>query len=128
MTTPVIPNSVIKMVSTFEGCSSLVNVSNMPNSVTRMGRAFSGCTSLVTAPEIPNSVTSMAHAFYGCINLTGTIIINNRNVDMGGSNTNHAVASTQKPITVEVPIDSATYTDVNSHKPANVTVTTFTPE
>ena len=63
------PNSVTNMSSTFQGCSSLVNVPNIPNSVTNMSSTFYGCSSLVTALEIPSGVTDIRYTFYGCTSL-----------------------------------------------------------
>ena len=135
VTAPTIPNSVTYMSGTFLGCTSLVNAPQIPSSVTNMNGTFSGCTSLVNAPTIPNSVTNMAGTFRGCTNLTGTVRINSSEVwgDQNNSCWNnaqhgdHPFYNTAKPITVEVPAGSTTYTNINTKLPANVTITTFTP-
>ena len=129
-TAPVIPSSVTDMTLTFDGCSSLVNAPIIPSSVTKMYSTFSDCTSLVTAPVIPSSVTDMTYTFNDCPNLTGTVRINSSNVTLRYSGSsyhpfylNNVIG---KPITVEVPEGSTTYTTINSNKPARVTISTFT--
>ena len=57
------------MSSCFNGCTSLVQVSDIPNSVTDMYSCFKGCTKLEHVPNIPNSVTDMHSCFYGCTKL-----------------------------------------------------------
>ena len=60
---------VTDMSSCFNGCTSLVQVSDIPNSVTDMYSCFKGCTKLEHVPNIPNSVTDMHSCFYGCTKL-----------------------------------------------------------
>ena len=145
---PVIPNSVTYMISTFNGCTSLVNAPVIPNSVTSMGYTFNGCTSLVDAPVIPNSVTLMNYTFKGCTglvnapeipssvinmtgtfasctNLTGTVRINSSSASRSSGASDHPFYNTSKPITVEVPANSTTYTRINTNKPSNVTIVTY---
>ena len=128
---PTIPNSVINMQSTFYGCTSLVNAPTIPNSVTNMQYTFRNCTSLVTAPTIPNTVTNMSGTFFDCTNLTGTVRVNSSNVNLtagGFAAEETPFYGTVLPITVEVPANSQTYNHFTARgKPANVTVTTFTP-
>ena len=59
---------------TFEGCSSITNVT-IPDSVTSIGvQAFFGCHGL-TSVTIPNSVVSIGEwAFEGCFSLTSVMI------------------------------------------------------
>ena len=64
-----IPNSVTDMRSCFNGCTSLVQVSDIPNSVTDMYSCFKGCTKLERVPNIPDSVTDMSFCFKGCTKL-----------------------------------------------------------
>ena len=64
-----IPNSVTDMRSCFNGCTSLVQVSDIPNSVTDMYSCFKGCTKLERVPNIPDSVTNMSFCFKGCTKL-----------------------------------------------------------
>ena len=122
---PAIPNSVTSMQSTFYNCTSLVNAPTIGTSVTDMYETFRGCTSLVTASALPSSVSNLRGTFWGCTNLTGTIRINSSAIS--GSSAYQLFLDTVKPITVEVPAGSTTYTAINNNKPANVTVTTFTP-
>ena len=123
------------MYSTFSGCTSLVTAPEIPNSVVSMEFTFSGCTALVTASTIPSSVTRMAKTFSGCSNLTGTIKIYSENIRIyhpaGYSTTAieyQPFYNTEKPITVEVPAGSTTYTTLTSNNISNVTISTFTPE
>lgn len=67
--TPIIPNSVTNLQSSFQNCTSLTTVTNFPDSVTSLTATFKGCTSLVSVPDIPNSVTIMGQSFYGCTSL-----------------------------------------------------------
>ena len=122
---PAIPDSVTSLRSTFEGCTSLVNAPTIGTSVTDMYGTFSGCTSLVNASGIPSSVTNMNSTFSGCTNLTGTIRINSSTISSYSAV--NLFRDTVKPITVEVPAGSTTYTNIQNGLPANVTVTTFTP-
>ena len=127
----VIPDSVTYMDSTFFGCTSLENAPIIPSSVTRMMETFLYCTSLENAPIIPSSVTNMTATFRGCTNLEGTIRIESSNVSYSrGYSAGYPFDTVDpiiKPITVEVPAGSTTYTNINNKKPDNVTVTTFTP-
>ena len=126
-----IPNSVTNMFGTFSGCTSLVNAPTIGNSVENMINTFENCTSLVTAPAIPSSATDMTDTFRGCSSLTGTVRINSTAVtiaNVSNNAANHSFYQTVQSITVEVPVNSTTYTSINTNKPNNVTVTTFTPE
>ncbi len=124
---PTIPSSVTNLQQTFQGCTSLVNAPTIPNSVTNMYSTFYGCTKLVNAPTIPSSVTNMTSTFRGCTSLTGTVRINSSNVTRTSGSTYHPFygTSSSKPITVEVPSGSTTYTNINNDKPSNVTVVTY---
>ena len=75
---PVIPSSVTTMYRTFEGCTSLYDISNVviPSGVETISNAFQNCVALTTAPVIPSTVKYMEATFWGCTNLTGTITIN----------------------------------------------------
>ena len=114
------------MISTFNGCTSLVNAPVIPNSVTSMDNAFYNCTSLINAPVIPDSVMYMNYAFGYCSNLTGVVRINSSRVSkyLYGT-TYNPFKDTSKPITVEVPSGSTTYTTINTNKPSNVTIVTY---
>ena len=61
---------VTDMKKCFEGCTNLVQVSNIPDSITDMRRCFRGCTNLVQVSNIPDSITDMWNCFYGCTSLT----------------------------------------------------------
>ena len=60
---------VTDMSNCFNGCTSLVQVSNIPDSITNMWKCFEGCTKLEQVPNIPNSVTNMRWCFNGCTKL-----------------------------------------------------------
>ena len=64
-----IPDSITNMWKCFEGCTKLEQVPNIPNSVTDMSFCFEGCTKLEQVPNIPNSVTNMRWCFNGCTKL-----------------------------------------------------------
>ena len=103
----------------FGGCSNLKSVL-LPNTITNLTNTFSS--SILTISEIPSSVTIMDAAFVNCTNLTGTIRIKSSNV----VSVSQAFDGTTKPITVEVPAGSTTYTTFsNTELPSNVTLTTF---
>ena len=127
VTAPTIGSSVTNMAGAFSGCTSLVNAPAIPNSVTTIYQIFYGCTSLVNAPTIPSSVTTMYEAFSGCSSLEGTIRINSSNVTIPNAQNFHPFYDTVNNLTVQVPENSTTYTNLNNNKPANVTITTFTP-
>ena len=90
-----------------------------------MNSAFSGCTSLVNVPEIPSSVTDMSYTFRNCINLEGLVRINSSLVTTASASTSNPFYYTSKPITVEVPSGSTTYTNINKNKPSNVTIVQY---
>lgn len=73
---------VTDMKKCFEGCTNLVQVSNIPDSITDMWRCFKGCTKLEQVPNIPDSVTNMSHCFYCCTSLTSVPNIPNNVKDM----------------------------------------------
>ena len=60
---------VTDMSNCFNGCTSLVQVSNIPDSITNMWKCFNGCTKLEQVPNIPSSVTDMSFCFNGCTKL-----------------------------------------------------------
>ena len=64
-----IPEGVAYMSNCFSGCTSLTSVPNIPDGVKRMERCFSGCTSLTSVPNIPDGVKNMIGCFYGCTKL-----------------------------------------------------------
>ena len=64
-----IPEGVADMSSCFDGCTELAQVSNIPNSVKDMSFCFGGCTKLERVPNIPDGVKDMEYCFYGCTNL-----------------------------------------------------------
>ncbi|UTC54076.1 leucine-rich repeat protein [Treponema sp. OMZ 803] len=64
-----IPNSVTDMYSCFSGCTKLERVPNIPDSVTNMSFCFDGCTKLEYVPNIPDGVTDMDYCFSGCTKL-----------------------------------------------------------
>lgn len=57
--------------SLFEGCTSLVGVSNLNTAITNLTNAFKGCTSLKFVDNLDElvNVTSMKQTFYGCTGL-----------------------------------------------------------
>ena len=65
---------VTDMKKCFEGCTNLVQVSNIPDSITDMWRCFKGCTKLEQVPNIPNSVKDMIWCFVGCTSLTSVTL------------------------------------------------------
>ena len=73
---------VTDMKKCFEGCTNLVQVSNIPDSITDMWRCFKGCTKLEQVPNIPDSVTNMSHCFYCCTSLTSVPNIPNSVTNM----------------------------------------------
>ena len=62
------------MSSCFNGCTSLVQVSDIPNSVTDMYSCFYGCTKLEHVPNIPDGVTDMYSCFEDCTSLTSVTL------------------------------------------------------
>ena len=64
-----IPDSITDMWNCFYGCTSLTSVPNIPDGVTNMSWCFTDCTKLERVPNIPNSVTNMRFCFYGCTKL-----------------------------------------------------------
>lgn len=69
-----IPDSITNMWKCFEGCTKLEQVPNIPNSVTDMSYCFNGCTKLEQVPNIPNSVKDMIWCFVGCTSLTSVTL------------------------------------------------------
>lgn len=73
--TPNLPNSVIKMLSTFEDCKNLVTVTNLPENVNLydLRCCFKGCDKITVVPLVPNlsSNNSMgaSECFSGCTSL-----------------------------------------------------------
>ncbi|MFC1237899.1 leucine-rich repeat protein [Treponema vincentii] len=77
-----IPNSVTDMSYCFKDCTKLEQIPNIPNSVTDMSWCFNSCTSLVQVSDIPNSVTDMSSCFNGCTKLEQIPNIPNSVTDM----------------------------------------------
>ena len=77
-----IPNSVTDMYSCFRGCTKLERVPNIPDSVTDMSFCFYGCTKLERVPNIPDSVTNMSYCFGDCTKLERVPNIPNSVTDM----------------------------------------------
>ena len=77
-----IPEGVAYMSNCFSGCTSLTSVPNIPDGVKNMIGCFYGCTKLERVPNLPNSVTYMASCFYGCIKLEHVPNIPNSVTDM----------------------------------------------
>ena len=65
---------VTDMSNCFNGCTSLVQVSNIPDSITNMWKCFEGCTKLVQVPNIPDGVTDMFCCFEDCTSLTSVTL------------------------------------------------------
>ncbi len=65
---PAIPESVKNLYATFQGCTSLTDLSDytIPYGVEDLHCAFKGCESLKYAPKIPDSVINMYGAFMTC--------------------------------------------------------------
>ena len=82
---PEIPDGVIDMSGTFQGCTSLEQAPGIPSSVTNMSDTFGGCTSLTQAPGIPSSVTYMSYTFLDCTSLTQAPEIPDGVIDMSGT-------------------------------------------
>ena len=71
---PVIPDTAIKMDSTF--CDTdTTEVQPIPKGVIDMTGTFGRCRNLEIAPELPNTVKNMASTFYECSKLTEMPII-----------------------------------------------------
>ena len=84
---------------------------------------FAGCSNLVTVSSLPNSAISLSHTFSQCSNLTGTIRIDSSNIT---EIYDGLFSGTTKPITIEVPSGSTTYTTFsNASLPSNVTLSTY---
>ena len=77
-----IPDSITDMYGCFRGCTKLEQVSNIPDSITDMSSCFNGCTNLTSVPNIPNSVKDMGLCFNGCTSLTSVPNIPNSVKDM----------------------------------------------
>ena len=69
-----IPEGVAYMSSCFSGCTKLEHVPNIPNSVTDMSFCFGDCTKLERVPNIPDGVKDMEYCFYGCTSLTSVTL------------------------------------------------------
>lgn len=83
-----IPNSVISMARTFDGCYSLTSSPTIPNSVTSMVYCFSRCNHLAQAPVLPSGLKSIDFCFNGCTALTTAplIPVSVTNIDSAFSN------------------------------------------
>lgn len=66
---PEIPNTVICMWSTYQGCINLIE-GKVSGASKNMWNCFMDCTSLVTSPSLPDSVENMMQTFYNCTALT----------------------------------------------------------
>ena len=77
-----IPDSITDMYGCFRGCTKLEQVSNIPDSITDMSSCFGGCTKLEQVPNIPDSVTNMNFCFYRCTSLTSVPNIPNSVTNM----------------------------------------------
>ena len=64
-----IPDSITDMYGCFRGCTKLEQVSNIPDSITDMWGCFAGCTNLEQVPNLPDGVTDMFCCFKGCTKL-----------------------------------------------------------
>ena len=141
---PSIPNGVTNLSSTFGGCTSLEEAPSIPSSVTNMNATFVGCTRITTAPTIPSNVADITSMFKDCTSLAGTVRINSENAVAGYRESSldpstgtyiipvtdplkNPFYGTAESITVEVPYNSVTYRNVDTDKPSNVTIVTFTP-
>lgn len=60
---PVIPDTVIVMSQTFDGCTALYKTTPIPNSVKVLLQTFYDCKSLKTPPTIPASVETIKLSF-----------------------------------------------------------------
>ena len=71
-------NNLTNISAMFYGCISITDASCfvIPSNVKRMMSTFEGCTSLVSAPLIHGNINDLRHAFKGCTSLTGDITIN----------------------------------------------------
>ena len=67
--TPLIPNTVNDMRSSYCGCTSL-RFAHLSNSVLDISNCFQDCSSLEVAPELPQSLRSMNSAFMNCCKLS----------------------------------------------------------
>lgn len=65
-----LPTTVKSMISTFDGCTKLMNLLDISSltTLTNIERAFAG-TALNVTPKLPNSITNMNYAFTGCLSL-----------------------------------------------------------
>ena len=63
---------IISLVSTFEGCESLITAPKIPTNTRDMLRTFYGCVKLVNVQEFSehSAVSNMGRTFEGCISLT----------------------------------------------------------
>ena len=82
---PVIPSNVINMESAFEGCSSLASAPSVPSGVTSLKKTFKGCSLVSTAPSLPASLTDMSEAFAEVSSLSAFPAIPNSVTDMSGA-------------------------------------------
>lgn len=123
---PAIPKSVTNMAYTFVNCTNLKEAPAIPEGVIIMAATFGNCSNLTKAPIIPSTVTNMWYAFTGCTNLTGTILINAKEIT-SFYRTFYNITNT---ITVSVPENSTTYTNLNSEyeNVENIIIQTITPK
>ena len=68
---PAIPSTVKNLHSTFYGCSSLIDVTNLPDSVDEYGLilTFAKCESLTGVPKLPTGAKNLNSTFEGCSSL-----------------------------------------------------------
>ena len=69
---PAIPSTVKNLHSTFYGCSSLIDVTNLPDSVDECGltNTFAYCKSLTGVPKLPTGAKYLIGTFKYCENMS----------------------------------------------------------
>ena len=69
---PAIPSTVKNLHSTFYGCSSLIDVTNLPDSVDECGltNTFAYCKSLTCVPKLPTGAKYLIGTFKYCENMS----------------------------------------------------------
>ena len=73
---------VENMSQTFTLCQNLLEISNIPKNIQNMHQTFFKCSSLTNLNNlvIPTSVNDLTETFSECTNLSGTLIINTKNI------------------------------------------------
>lgn len=78
---PVLPEGLISMLSAFGNCVALQYLPEIPSTVTNMNYAFMTCKVATKAPSvIPAGMLKMTSAFRGCFSIDGTIEVNATNL------------------------------------------------